>query len=165
MSEAEHSKDEVSKPKRKKKKGFIRRTVTYAFDFSTFMDTPRIKGWWSWILSTGKRTFTPYKPEKREETFEQAATRLGLGSDQLDEKQSNFLWMSRLFLVIAALIFGYTGYLIAEAAYIAVLIAFVLGCIAALFFVQFHFWYFQIKERRLGCSFKEWFRKGVLHAG
>lgn len=102
---------------------------------------------------------TPIKPAEKKETFDEAVKRLGLTDKDVQEAGESYLTFSYLFAILGALalLFGFyllfkhgtfTGWLLAFAS-------------SALFMSQafkFNFWSFQIKHKKLGCTFDEWKR-------
>lgn len=119
-------------------------------DYDSFKDSNRT------ILDILKSLFITPAPQ-REETFEQSMQRLGLSESDVLQAQRNYYIYAIIFAVIGAVVilFGFyllffhrtfQGWLLAMAA-------------SALFLAQafrYHFWYFQIKHRKLGCTFEEW---------
>jgi intracellular multiplication protein IcmV len=64
-------------------------------------------------------------------------------------------------LLIAFLIFFYDMYLFIVGGYLGGLLGLVLMLIALTLAFRYHFWYFQIKHRKLNCSLKEWYKQGL----
>lgn len=92
-----------------------------------------------------------------DETFEQALTRLGLSEEELGRVCRTFrnLTILNCGLGLLALIYGFwlsfhqnlMGFCMSLA------VVFLFASIA----FKYHFWVFQIKTRKLGCTLKEWF--------
>ncbi len=124
----------------------------------------RPKQWVSWDFfkrSTGQ-TFGMLKemyktPEKgRPETFYQAISRHKLSVNELDSLKSRFYNFSMFFLTFAI---GMTIYAI-DGFYQGQLLRGI-GSLSLTSFLmaqafRYHFWYFQIVQKKLGCSFSEW---------
>ncbi len=94
----------------------------------------------------------------REETFQEALSRLNLTEQDIESREREF---KRLVVVFAALGIGVLMYFIYAVTQKALIAS--LGSLGIFFFVlgqlfRYHFWLFQIRQRRLGCTFKEWFR-------
>lgn len=108
------------------------------------------------VIDIGKDILIPEKPQ-REETFEEAMKRFNLTDADVKSISENYLIYSLFFVVLGAVSFAgsfimlfyydtFAGWLIGLAA-------------TALILVQafrYHFWHFQIKFRKLGCTFEEW---------
>lgn len=117
-----------------------------------------LKGQVLYLYDFGKQVFTAATPE-REETFEEAMERLNLTESDIQTTANNYFLYSIVFLVIAVIAFIISFYFLIVHSSIS---AWILGLAGtALLVVQafrFHFWYFQIKHRKLGCTFEEWKR-------
>lgn len=110
------------------------------------------------IAGLAKEAFTPAKPI-RQETFEQAMVRLKISeADLASTKQSYFLYACGFALIGICIFIASIYYLFHHHS----LSGFILGLAVTVFaFAQafrFHFWYFEIKHRKLGCTFDEWRR-------
>lgn len=93
------------------------------------------------------------------ETFDQAAKRLNLTEDDIQDSGQRFLLYALIFLVLGCCAFVYGVFLlIGHGTLSGLLLA---AAVSALLLAQafrFHFWFFQIKFRKLGCTFEEWRR-------
>jgi intracellular multiplication protein IcmV len=106
-----------------------------------------------------KNAFTPAKPT-RSETFEQAMQRLKLTEADVQESKESYFSYAIGFVILACVSLAASFYYLIQHGTFA---GFLLGiATTGLFLAQafrFHFWYFQIKHKKLGCTFDEW-RKG-----
>ena len=130
------------------------------FNFRYWFDLDRVKAFTSYLVEGFQKMFVP-QVAKKTETFDSAVKRMKLNPDELAAKQTALLRLSLLMCAVAGLIFGYAVYQFYYSAYKAVLISLVLMLIALVLAFRYHFWYFQIKERKLGCSLYEWYRQGI----
>jgi intracellular multiplication protein IcmV len=97
------------------------------------------------------------KTKKREETFEQAAYRLRLDDQAIEQRAMNFLRLAIFYLVFAAGLFIYAIYLFIETSHVlGTAMSLVLSTVLLVYAYREHFWYFQLKKRKFGCTFKEW---------
>jgi intracellular multiplication protein IcmV len=91
------------------------------------------------------------------ETFAEAMTRQNLTEEDIVDRQNQYLFYASIFLVLALISFIFAFILLFHERTFA---GFCLGlAVTALFGSQsfrYHFWYFQIKQRRLGCTLEEW---------
>jgi intracellular multiplication protein IcmV len=94
-------------------------------------------------------------------SFEAVTKQLNLSDEDLLQRQKGLLRMSLLMLLIAFLIFFYDMYLFIVGGYLGGLLGLVLMLIALTLAFRYHFWYFQIKHRKLNCSLKEWYKQGL----
>jgi intracellular multiplication protein IcmV len=105
------------------------------------------------ILTT---VMVPARP-RFSETFEEAMIRLNLTEADLQKRQHEFTRLLIFFVGLATVVLGYALYLAFAGSFLPSLITFGLAfyCLTQAF--RFHFWLFQIKNKKLGCTFKEWF--------
>ena len=97
------------------------------------------------------------KKATRKETFEQALERLNITEADLIQRQKEFTRLVYVFLSIAAVIISYAIYMIIKGYAIVGLIALCLSLYTLSQAFHFHFWLFQMKNRKLGCTLTEWF--------
>lgn len=110
------------------------------------------------IWNVTKNLFRVPKPEYVE-TFEAAKERLQLTEADIQKNKDSFLLNSIIFVCLAGVMFSTSFYfLFRHHTFLGWLIA---NLVTLLFLSQalrFHFWYFQIKHRKLGCTFQEWWQ-------
>ncbi|KTD33365.1 intracellular multiplication protein IcmV [Legionella nautarum] len=131
------------------------------FNVRSWIDFDRTKSFTLYLVNGFKKMFVPQKNESGE-TFEEAISRLNISEKELQDRKSALYRLSLLMSVAAILIFGYAVYHMFYGTYRAVIISLVVMLIALALAFRYHFWYFQIKERKLGCTMQEWYRKGLL---
>lgn len=123
-------------------------------------------GWWGHALDLTdsiQRLFVPQAPTKKE-TLEIVMRRLKLSKEQVLAKQRNFLFLAIFSFLIAIGCFCYLIYLIIEGHLAALPLSVAVFAIALAFSFRYHFWYFQLKQGKLGCSVQEW-AKGCFRRG
>lgn len=108
------------------------------------------------IKSSAAAVFVPQKPSTDKETFEQAMIRLNLSEQDIQQKQKDFLRLAIIFASIGVVILCYALYIAWFGAFGSFLLAFVVSLIALAMAFRHHFWWFQVKKRKLGCTIKEW---------
>jgi hypothetical protein len=102
----------------------------------------------------------------REETFEQAITRLGLTKEDANQIASRYRVYALLFLLLGIMLFTYSFYLLfAHFSIIGCLLglAATAYCLSQMF--RFDFWAYQIKVQRLGVTFNEWLQHILGNTG
>lgn len=104
-----------------------------------------------------------FKPQKstRKESFEQAVDRLALTEEDIEQRKREFTKLTIAFIVIAILILGYGGVMLYKGKAWITLIAAFLSIYAFSQAFRFHFWLFQLKNKKLGCTFSEWMNSEV----
>lgn len=129
----------------------------------------RVDKWMSWdyLGETADRFKVLFLdiviPKKADtaETFEEAMQRLELTEEDLTERKKEFTRLLYFFLGLAIAIVGYALYLAFIGKMVTSLIAFCLAFYALTQAFRFHFWLFQLRNRKLGCTIKEWMNSSV----
>lgn len=105
-----------------------------------------------------KNLFTIRKPE-RQETFEQAMQRFNLTEQDVVQIKSRYLYYSLLFLSLAGVVFLYAFYLlILKDTFAGWMLGMAVSTLLLANAFRYNFWFFQIKHKKLGCTFDEWWR-------
>lgn len=127
------------------------------FDIQGWADWERNRGHFTYLQTTIKKFFIP-RQAQAEETFEEATKRLKLDEAQLEIKKRALLRLTILMLVTAFFVLIYLIYQLIYGSFLGVLASISLMLIALALAFRYHFWYFQIKERKLGCRVLDWMR-------
>jgi intracellular multiplication protein IcmV len=130
----------------------------------------RVDRWMSWdyISETTERLKNNLTdiviPKKAtySETFDEAMLRMDLTEEDLAQRKKEFTRLLYYFLGIAFVIIAYALFMAFKGSMITSLIAFCLSMYALTQAFRFHFWLFQLKNRKLGCTIKEWINSAVL---
>ncbi len=103
-----------------------------------------------------KDLFTPATPT-RTETFDAAAERFNLSEEELRQAQANFSFFSIFFLVLSVLSLCIGFYLLIwHRTFAGLILSFATAALFGAQAFKYHFWFFQTKNRKLGCTFQEW---------
>ncbi|HAT1819682.1 TPA: type IV secretion protein IcmV [Legionella pneumophila] len=146
----------------KKKSGSrIVRVFTRIINVRKWFDWDRMRSLTLYLVNGIKRLFIPQEPT-HVESFDEAAKKLKLSEADLVIKQKALLRLSIIMVIAAFVIFIYTGYQFLYGSWKATIISLVVVMIALVLAFRYHFWYYQIKQRKLGCTVKEWYRQGLL---
>lgn len=109
-----------------------------------------------YIAGRAKELFSP-EEANRTETFEDAMQRLNVSEEQLDSTDKYFTFLLRMYVFIALLILAYSFYqMIIVKSVLSTIMTFSLVLYALANSFRYHFWRFQIRYRKLGCSFRDW---------
>lgn len=96
-------------------------------------------------------------PALHKETFEEAKQRFNLTDEQVEQISKTFGFYTALLVTLGIMTILFSIYLLVAYTTLAGMI---LGiATSAVFFAfafRYSFWRFQIKQRKLGCTFKEW---------
>ena len=98
------------------------------------------------------------------ESFDSAQKELNLSDTDLIERQKALYRLSLLMATLAFFILIYAGYHFIFGTFLAAILSLIVMMIALALSFRYHFWYYQIKNRKLGCSLDEWLKKGLLRA-
>lgn len=140
-----------------------KRLFNNLFRVRSWIDLDRIRAGQRYIATVCGTYLIPNKIRKTE-SFKAAQTRLKLTDEALLTRQKGLFRLSLIMLGMAILIFAYTLYNLFYGYYLAVLVSTVVMFLALVLAFRYHFWYFQIKHHKLGCSIYEWFSQGLMGA-
>lgn len=149
-------------PSSKKFRAYIKRF----FDFKSWVDFNRTKEITNYFLNIFEKFFVPkkIKPEQVK-SFDEVMQELGLTEEDIKKRSLTFQRMYRLMLGGALFFYVYTLYQFLYGSILSVMVAFVLAFLSLTLAFRYHFWFFQIQRRKLGCSIKEWFRANFMEGG
>lgn len=146
---------------KKKNDSRILNIVKSIINIRYWIDFERMKVFTLYLVNGFKKMFIPQQQAKAE-SFESVLKRLNISETALKKKQSALYRLSWLMCTAAFLIFSYAVYQMFYGSFKAAIVSIVVTVIALVLAFRYHFWYFQIKERKLGCSIKEWYRRGLM---
>lgn len=137
-----------------------KKTVGHVVDlrFDRWLDLASLGNTATYVWKQVKYLFSA-KTLERPETFEEAVTRLDLAPEALAQQSQAFKFLAVFFLSsgIALLIYAIFTLLIGN--WMGACISFALALYAASLAFRFHFWYFQITQKKLGCNIREWIKR------
>lgn len=145
----------------KKSRSRTVRILKSIFKIRQWVDWERMKGFTRYLVVGFKRFFIP-QPAARAESFKVAKARFNLSEAELLARQKGLLRLSILMILMAIGLLAYCIYHLFLTNFLASFLSFVVMLIALVLAFRYHFWYFQIKEQKLGCTIQEWFREGVM---
>jgi intracellular multiplication protein IcmV len=131
------------------------------FNFRLWSDADRLKGFLFFIVNT-VASFFVIKSNAVSESFAEARARLGLTDAVLMARKKALFRLSLLMFFLALLLLGYAMYQCLYATLLGSALTFSLMLLALVMAFRYHFWFFQIQQEKLGCSFKEWLKHGLL---
>ncbi len=145
----------------KKTKSKISAAIARRFNFSAWSDWQRIKSGGQYIAKGAKQVFIP-SPTLSTESFSEAQRRMKLTDETLADRGRSLWWISILMLVMSVALLIYSIYHFAFGTIHSAILTLSLSAVSLTFAFKYHFWYFQITQRKLGCTVGNWFREGVL---
>jgi intracellular multiplication protein IcmV len=90
-------------------------------------------------------------------SFEECMQHYQLTEEGLKKRMKNSLRVAQVCLTTSILMIAYWIYLFIHGLPLAAVVCIVLTLLLWAYAFREHFNYFQMKQRRLGCTFKEWF--------
>lgn len=145
----------------KQKKSKTVATLKRRFNFQEWGDWGRIKGGGEYIANGARQIFVP-TPTHPVETFDEAQKRLRLSDESLIAR-SRALWRTSVVMAgLAMVLFCYGTYHVVYGTLHSGILSFSLTFLSLAFAVRYHFWYFQISQKKLGCTLWQWFYQGLL---
>ncbi len=139
----------------------IVKLIASILNVRVWFDWERVKSY-TLYLSNGFQQLFISKITVDAESFREAATKLKLDDASLLIKQKALYRLSMIMLIFACFVLVYSGYQLFYGSLKATIVSIVVTLIALVLAFRYHFWYFQIKHQKLGCTFDEWFRQGFL---
>lgn len=147
----------------KKKSGSrIGRVLSRILNVRVWFDWERMKSFTLYLGNGIKRLFIPDNTAVSAQSFAKAQKEYNLTDADLVIQQNALFRLAVIMLIAALLILIYTGYLLFFGTLKAVLVSLAVMTIALVLAFRYHFWYFQIRKRKLGCTIKEWYSQGLL---
>ncbi|KTC92516.1 type IVB secretion system protein IcmV [Fluoribacter dumoffii] len=144
-----------------KKQSRIVKLFATIINVRRWFDWERMKAFTLYLGNGFKRLFIPQKATQNE-SFNEAVKLLNLTDENIISKQKALFRLSIIMLLAAIVILGYAGYQLFYGSIRAFLVSLIVTMIALVLAFRYHFWYFQMKNRKLGCTFNEWYRQGLL---
>lgn len=104
------------------------------------------------IVKSPRKDQSQYHPS----TFEEAMQYYGLTEADIKKRMHISLQITIVCLALSILMIGYSVYLFITALPLSAFVCVILTWLLWAYAFREHFNYFQMKQRRLGCTFKEW---------
>lgn len=137
----------------------VKQTGGYVFNFrvTKWVGLDRLKNSSKNLANLTKSLYTPEQAEYSE-TFEEALKRLNITEAEINQRRVEFTRLMVIYMLIAILLFSYSIYIVYVHKNI---LGFFMGFSVTIFALshafRYHFWIFQIKNKKLGCSVRDWF--------
>lgn len=147
--------------KKNKAASKISKTLSRIFKVRYWTDYDRNKNFFTAMLATAKRFLMPTTSETVE-TFDEACLRLKLTDDMLLTQKKSLFRLSILMACFGCGLFIYACYQLFCSAFLATLVSLAVMAFAFVLGFRYHFLYFQIEQKKLGCSLHTWFHQGLM---
>ncbi|OGT32986.1 MAG: hypothetical protein A3C44_06540 [Gammaproteobacteria bacterium RIFCSPHIGHO2_02_FULL_39_13] len=131
----------------------------------TIKDNTNVKGWTSWdSVKTGGKTvkdiISDMKPAEQDSakkmTFDEAIKKYELTEQDLARQMRTHLLVSMMCFLLGIGAMGWTFYLLFQVMILSGFMSLSLSFLMLAYAFREHFYYFEIKQRRLDCTTKEW---------
>jgi intracellular multiplication protein IcmV len=113
------------------------------------------------LFSFVRKFFVPERATT-EESFDAALLRLKVTEADLVQRLKEFRRLMWIWITLFSICLAYSIYLLSENALRGFFPCVGLGLVILTQVFRYHFWIFQIKHRRLGCTFRDWFNAYFL---
>ena len=134
---------------------------------NTVKDNVNVKGWAAWdtIKQNSKTIGSLIQDLKAPDlsksvvkiTFAETMKKYGLTEKDLQRRMKTHLFVAVFCAVLGFGAIGWGIYLLSKGMITSALVALALAALMLAYTFREHFFYFQIKQRRLDCAVKEWF--------
>ena len=128
---------------------------------TAWVDFTSIKQGLSALFGLFKAAFSRTEVPATVESFDDMLKRLNMTMEEADSIGNNYLTFAMIFVLAACVLLGFGIYLLTDKFFLGFLLSLGMTAVMLAQAFRFHFWYFQIKHRKLGCTFEEW-RTGNL---
>lgn len=137
------------------------------FNFRAWIDFDRMRAFTIYLLTGAKKMLVPKAAPLGNEilsrkAFQEQMLRFNLTEDEIISREKGLYRLSLLMILFAFCLCIYFIYQLIYGSILAIIVTFILIFVALVMAFRYHFWYYQIKQRKLGCTIKEWYRKGLL---
>ncbi|OGT45791.1 MAG: hypothetical protein A3E82_07130 [Gammaproteobacteria bacterium RIFCSPHIGHO2_12_FULL_38_11] len=132
---------------------------------NTVKDNANVKGWSSWgaVKDNAKTIGGILKDVKTEAekpivktTFAEAIKKYGLSESDLNARMKSYFRVAVFCAVLGLVAFCWTLFLLFKLMFLSSLMALGLSTLMLAYAFREHFYYFQIKQKKLDCTVHEW---------
>lgn len=112
--------------------------------------------------SIAKSVFQRSKEAEKKETFEEALKRFNLTEEDLKKRMHSAKQLVMIFVAFGGALFAYMIYQWSSGHFTEGFICLILSALTLSYAFREHFNLFQMRQRRLGCTYKEWFKSTFM---
>lgn len=132
-----------------------RRFFSSVFNFRLWLDLTNLQNSTRLLKSQAQDLLRPQQGRNRGD-FEQVKSRFNLSEQELKTRMRGLLTLSIVMVLFALGILSYAVYQFVAGTIQGGVVSLVLFVLALTLAFRYHFWYFQMKQRKLGCTWQEW---------
>lgn len=145
----------MKKQRFKRSKRFFGSIFSSVFNFRLWLSLDYLKQNTAALKEQASHVFVP-KVGNVHEDFDNVMQRFKLTEAQLKSRAQGLLLLSILMILLALAILVYSIYQFFVGTIFTGLTSIVFVVLALTLAFRYHFWYFQIKQRKLGGTWKDW---------
>lgn len=131
-------------------------------DVRKWSDFDRLATFFLYIVHAIQNVFSAPAQEGGADSFNTVVQRYHLTDERIAAKEKAFFRIALSMSFIGCLGVIYVVYMFFYGSWRAVMLSLVVDALAWVLAFRYHFWYFQVKTRKLGVTFKEWYRSGLM---
>lgn len=136
------------------------------FNFRAWADWSRFRNTSNYFLTIFRRIFLIRPIDASQiKSFDDVMTGLGLTEETLKKQEKGLRNQWILMLFLAASFYIYAMYQLLYGGFLSVVLSLIVMFVALALAFRYHFWCFQIRRRKLGCSLTEWFNATFVKGG
>ncbi|MDF1758540.1 MAG: type IVB secretion system protein IcmV [Legionellaceae bacterium] len=133
------------------------------FDYKAWSDWDRSRSIAFYFINMVKKIFVPQKINKENiKSFATVVEEMKLTEEDLIIKQKSLKKLCVIMLVTSFIFYVYSMYQVLYGSFLGVILSVVLTFVCLTLAFRYHFWYFQISNKKLGCTLKEWFTESFM---
>lgn len=144
----------------KKPKSRTMRVLTRIINIRSWIDYDRTKASLKYLRDGFKKLFIP-QVQTAEKDFNDVVKEYKLTEEDLQKQKNSLKRLSYYMLFFSSAVFIYFFYQLIQLNIMATILSLVVTCLGLVLAFRYHFWAFQIQQRKLGCTFEEWYRIGL----
>lgn len=136
------------------------------FNLRAWSDWNRVEQTYNYFLTVFRKLFVIRAVDPSQiKSFDQTMEELGLTDETLEAKKKGLRRLYFTMLVLAGFFYVYGMYELLYGGFLSFILSVVFMFVALAMAFRYHFWCFQIKQRKLGCRFSEWFKATFVNGG
>ena len=149
-----------------------RKLLGSLFRIRSWIDLDRIRTISTSLFTGAIKLFTPPKhtpvadeklpPAEQVEDFKRVASQYHLDNKALNKTAFSLLYWSYCMILFAVLLMALFIYYLIAGSFKACLLTFIGVGLAVILAFRYHFFYYQVKQRKLGCTVKELFQVELM---
>jgi intracellular multiplication protein IcmV len=141
----------------------VGRVIKKFFNVRAWSDWDRSESIATYFLNIIRRLFLPQYGKKTDtKSFEDVVKGLQLTEEDLRLRATNLKRLCVFMVILGGGFYCYAMYQLLYGSILGVVLSCVLMFISFALAFRYHFWYFQIEHRKLGCKISEWFKGSFM---